>query len=284
MQQSRRHPHRHLDQGPDRDPEIRGPLHPDRPRPLARRDESRIRGGPDPAQSLASGGLFGGPAHPHRPLEDQGRAAGRAGGLHLAHPAQGRNPHQALGELPRRFALRAVGLHRAGALRLRRGHGDRLLRQDLLLLDRKDRRPLPRMDVGRRRPLPAQIRPLRGHGVHHARHGHGPLHRREPPAALQRPREVQRRRTGPPVQRHGQALDREDRRGEPRRLPHRERHHGQRMQVSPGPRTGRYHAQRFRERLRMDRRGVLRQARRGPQGPDRRSRGVPGMQVRLRSR
>ena len=35
--------------------------------------------------------------------------------------------------------------------RLRRGHGDRLLRQDLLLPDRKDRRPLPRMDVGRRR-------------------------------------------------------------------------------------------------------------------------------------
>ena len=37
--------------------------------------------------------------------------------------------------------------------------------------------------------LPAQACALCGHGVHHPRHGHRPLHRRQPVAALQRPDE-----------------------------------------------------------------------------------------------
>ena len=247
MQQGRRYPHRRFDQGTDRNEEIRRPLHPDRSRPLARRCESRIRGGPESAARLAPERLCRRIPRPRGTLEDQGLPAGGARRLLLADSPQGRDPGQALGGLPCRFALGTVGLHRARALRLRRRYGHRLLCQDLLHLDREGRGALPRVDVGRRRSLPAQVRPLRGHGLHHARHGHGPLHRRQPPAALQRPVEVQRRRTGPPVQRHGQALDREDRRGEPRRLPDGERHHGQRVQVPVEPRAERHHAQRLRE-------------------------------------
>ena len=70
--------------------------------------------------------------------------------------------------------------------------------------------------------------------LHDARHGHGALHRRQRPAALQRPGQVQCRRTGPAVQRRGQTLDREDGRHIPRRLPHGQRHHGQRMQIPAG--------------------------------------------------
>ena len=48
------------------------------------------------------------------------------------------------------------------------------------------------------------------------------------------PGQVQCRRTGPAVQRRGQTLDREDGRHIPRRLPHGQRHHGQRMQIPAG--------------------------------------------------
>ena len=282
MQQSRRHPHRHLDQGTDRDPQIRRPLHDRRSRPLARRRKPRVRGGSRAAQGLAADRLQRRHPYPRGPLEDQGIARRHPGRLLVADSPQGRNPHQTLGRLPRRFALGPVGLHRARPVRLRRRSGHLLLREVVLHKHREGRRPLSRMDGRRNGPLSAQIRPLRGHRLHEPRHCHGPLHRRQPPAPLQRPDEIQRRRAGPPVQCDGQALAREDRRGQPRRLPHRQRHHGQRVQVPARPRSGRHYAQRLRKRLRMDRRGVLHQARRGATSHDRRGRGLSGQQVRKR--
>ena len=174
------------------------------------------------------------PPDPRGTLEDQGRADGDPGGLYFADPPQGRNTQETLGDVPRGFALGTVGLHRARALRLCRGHGHRLVCRQFLQRDGQDRRAFPRVDDRRRRTPPAQTRPLCGHALHDARHGHGALHRRQRPAALQRPGQVQCRRTGPAVQRRGQALDREDGRHVPRRLPHGQRHHGQRMQIPAG--------------------------------------------------
>ena len=70
----------------------------------------------------------------------------------------------------------------------------------------------------------------------------------------------------------------------PRRIPDGERHHGQRMQIPAGARTGRRDAQRLRERLRMGRRGVLRQTRRSPPGDDLGGRGLPGRKIHGRTR
>ena len=268
MQQGWRHPHRHLDQSIDRNPQIRGPLYPYRSRLPARGHEPRVRRGPRDAEVVAPERLHRGPAHPRRPLEGAGQPDGHPRRLHLAHPQEGRHPQETVGDLPRRLHLGPVGLHRAGALRLRRRHRHRLLHRALLHGYREGRRPLPRMDDRRRRTLPAPGNPLHRHRLHHPCHRHGPLHRRQRTLALQRADEVQRRQPGPPVQRRGQALHREDGGHLPRRLPDRERHHGQRVQVPAGSRSRRRDAQRLRERLRMERRRVRHQARRGPQGDD----------------
>ena len=184
MQQGRRHSHRHLHQGTDRHPQIRRPLSPDRSRPLARGREPRVRGGPRAVEGVAPETLQRGHPRARRPLEDQRRTDSGAGRLLVADPPQGRNSQKPLGVVPRGLDFGPVGLHRTGALRLGRRRGDRLLRRDLLRPDRQGRSAFPRMDDRCRRPLPAQTRPLCGHGVHHPRHGHGPLHRRQPPAAL----------------------------------------------------------------------------------------------------
>ena len=279
MQQGRRHPHRHFDQSADRHPQIRRPLRPAGSRPLARGRQPGVRGGPQPAEGLAPEPLQRRHPRPRRPLENQGRADGGAGRFLVADPPQGRNTQKPLGIVPRGLDLGPVGLHRAGAVRMGRRRRDRLLRRDLRHADREGCRAFPRVDDRRGRAVPAQTRPLHRHGVHHPSHGHGPLHRRQPPAALQRPPEIQRRRAGAPVQRHGQTLDREDGRRLPRRIPDGERHHGQRMQIPAGARTGRRDAQRLRERLRMGRRGVLRQTRRSPPGDDLGGRGLPGRKI-----
>ena len=197
MQQSRRHTHRHLDQGTDRDPQIRRPLHPARPRPLARGREPRVRGGPRAVEGMAPETLQRGRPRARRPLEDQGRTDGGAGRFLVADPPQGRNTQKPLGIVPRGLDLGPVGLHRAGAVRMGRRRRDRLLRRDLRHADREGCRAFPRVDDRRGRAVPAQTRPLHRHGVHHPRHGHGPLHRRQPTAALQRPHEIQRRTNWP---------------------------------------------------------------------------------------
>ncbi len=274
MQQGGRHPHRSLDQGADRRPQIRRPLPAPRSRPLARGGQPRIRGRPQPAEELAPERLQRRHPHPHRALENQGRADGRSDRLHVAFSAQGRDTQKTVGGLPRRFDFGPVGLHRTRAVRLRRRPCNRLLRRHVLHRHGESGRPFPRMDDRRRRPLPAPPCPLCGHALHHPRHGHGTLHRRQRTAALQRPDEIQRRRTGPPVQRDGQALHREDGRHLPRCVPHRQRHHGQRMQIPAQPRARLRDPQRFRERFRVDGRRIRRQARRSPQDDDRSGRSL----------
>ncbi len=217
------------------------------------------------------------------PLAHRGKPPGGAGRFHVALRAQGRDPQTALGGVPRGLHFGPVGLCGAPALRLCRGHDDRLPCEDLRRRVGEGRGPFPRVDDRCGRPLPAPPRSLYDHRVHHPCHGAGPLHRRQRAAALRRPVEIPPRRAGAALQCRGQALARKGRGELPRCVPHRERHHGQRVQVPAGPRGGRRDAQRFRGRLRVARRGVRPPPRRRARRPDPRGGGVPRTQVRPRA-
>ena len=221
--------------------------------------------------------------HPHRPLARRRPSDRGAGRLYVALPEEGRHPEIPVGDLPRRLDLRTVGLHRAGALRPRGRTGHRLLRGELLRLDGQGGGPLPRVDDRRRRTLPAQVLALRGHGLHDPRHGDGPLRGRQRAAALQGSGAAQRRRTGAPVQRRGQTLDREDRLAGTRRVLHRERNHRPRMREPAGQHGGRRHPQRLRGRLRVERQGVRRKTGRGTPRDDPHGRGDAELQIRRRT-
>ena len=188
-----------------------------------------------------------------------------------------------MGKLPRGFAQRPVGLHRAGTVRVRGRESDRKLRAELLLADRQDRSALPRMDDLERRPLPDEARPEHRHRLHDARDGDGPLDRRQRHAAVRRPDQTQCRRAGAQIRRRGQTLARKDRGGTVRLLHDGERPDRARMQIPAPQRRRPGHAQRFRRRLRLGRRRFETKTQGRPRADDRRGGNLPRHPLRHRS-